>query len=88
LIETKYGNFNLVKNIKDAWVLLQFESIYVPEMYDRYTYILGDISSDKLRLKGFLDDNSEQGYKRIPDYLYESINMGAPYYILKREEDK
>ncbi len=88
IIETKKGNFTLLKNVKEAFEKTKFEEKYIEECFDRYDYIVGDISSEILRLKGF--DSSNKGnksYKCIPDYLYESCAFNCAYYILKREKN-
>jgi len=85
LIDTEFGQFELVKNHREAFDLLKFQERYVDVAFDRYTYLVGDMSSEKLRIKGFNSDpKSPNGYKRIPDYLNESCNMNCAYYILKR----
>lgn len=85
IIETDFGEFELLKNYKDAFDLQLFIDKYVDVAFDRYTYLVGDMSSDKLRIKGFNSDpKSINGYKRIPDYLNESCNFNCGYYILKR----
>lgn len=85
MIETKYGNFELVKNYKEAFDIVKFEDKYLTDVFQPYMYIVGDVSSEKLRLKGFTGDaKGKNGYKTIPDYLSESCNPNCPYYILKR----
>ena len=85
LIDTEFGQFELIKNHREAFDLLKFQERYVDVAFDRYTYLVGDMSSEKLRIKGFNSDpKSPNGYKRIPDYLNESCNMNCAYYILKR----
>ncbi|MDR2828088.1 MAG: DUF1027 domain-containing protein [Acholeplasmatales bacterium] len=90
VIDTKYGQFELVKNYKDAFNITAFETRYVDVAFDRYSYILGDIAIDsvngnKLRLKGFsTNEKSVSSYKKIPDYLAEYCNVDAAYYILRR----
>lgn len=85
IIETTKGTFELVKNVKDAFNKEQFESKYVEDFFDKYDYIVGDISSELLRMKGF--DGSSKGaksFKTIPDYLYESCSYNCAYFILRR----
>ncbi|MCD4827667.1 MAG: DUF1027 domain-containing protein [Acholeplasmataceae bacterium] len=85
LIETEFGNFELLKDYRETFDLLKFTERYVDVAFDRYTYLVGDMSSEKLRIKGFNSDpKSSNGYKRIPDYLNESCNFNCGYYILKR----
>lgn len=85
MIETEFGNFELLKNYREIFDLKLFLEKYVDVAFDRYTYLVGDMSSEKLRIKGFNSDaKSINGYKRIPDYLNESCNFNCGYYILKR----
>lgn len=85
LIETKKGNYKLNSNYRDAFVLEAFEEKYIEECFDRYTYIVGDISSGILRLKGFdTNPKSKNYFGYIENYLETSCAMGCPYYVLKR----
>ena len=74
IIETIFGQFELLNNNKEAFDILKFQERYVKEVYDKYDYIIGDISSDMLRLKGFYSDTKRTNYKEIPIYLNESCN--------------
>lgn len=85
MIETKFGNYDMIKNYREAFDILQFEMKYIEECFDKYKYIVGDVSSGILRLKGFSENSKDKNYfKNIPDYLAESVGMNYPYYILKR----
>ena len=79
MIETEHGNFELIKDYKEALEIKTFNERYV-EYLDKYTYIVGDYSADMLRFKGF----SEENKNTIPDYLMESATPNAPYFVLKR----
>jgi uncharacterized protein YutD len=83
-IETTVGNFELISQTKDAFDIVKFQERYV-DTFDRFDYIVGDIASDLLRLKGFTSDlKDKHNYKTIPDYLNESCNYQCGYFILKR----
>ena len=89
IIETEFGTFELIKNYREAFDLEMFIERYVPVAFHKYTYIVGDLSSEKLRLRGFnKDPKSLNGFTRIPDYLNESCNFNCAYFILKRKEDQ
>ncbi|GEM_PF-549656 len=79
IIETEHGDFELIKDFRECFDTKTFTERYV-DYLDRYDYIVGDISSDMLRLKGFSSKNKDN----IFDYLMESANPHAPYFILKR----
>lgn len=78
MIETIHGEFELIKNFREAYVLDDFNKKYL-DVFNIYPYIVGDYSAGLLRLKGF----SKENYKQIPDYLVESCAPGCAYYILK-----
>lgn len=85
IIETKFGNFELLKNERDAFDIAVFEKKYLPEYFDKYVYLVGDIADDILRLKGFsLDSKSKNYFHYIPEYIVESCAYNCKYYILKR----
>lgn len=79
MIETEHGKFEIIKDYREALEILAFNSRYVPYL-NKYVYIVGDYSSDMLRLKGFTKVN----FETIPDYLIESATPNAPYFVLQR----
>lgn len=81
-IDTEHGAFELIKDHKEAFEVKSFNERYIP-YFDKYAFIVGDISAEKLRLKGFMDDQVET----IPDFLMESAVPNAPYFIVKRVGD-
>jgi uncharacterized protein YutD len=80
--------FELVKEHRDAFNEQMFKEKYT-ESLDKYDVIVGDISSNILRLKGFTskNQNSPAYVMLIPDYLSESCNYNCPYFIVKRVSD-
>lgn len=85
IVETEHGEYTLIKNYKDAFDIVKFNEKYIDDLFDKYQYIVGDISASILRLRGFSEDESSpQSFKKIPDYLNESCNMNTAYFILKR----
>lgn len=79
MIETEHGLFELIKDHKEAFEVKAFNDRYV-DYLDKYQFIVGDVSAEKLRLKGFFEKDVEL----IPDFLMESAVPNGPYYILKR----
>ena len=75
MIYTDFGEFELIQNYRDAFVLDDFIHRYV-ECFDRYMYIVGDYSSGLLRLKGFSEKLNEikeryiELLSRIPDVKF------------------
>jgi len=82
MIESIHGNFELIKNYRDAFILDDFNKRYA-DVFDIYPYLVGDYSAGLLRLKGFTKDGKTNGFKTIPDYLVESCLMNCAYYIMK-----
>jgi len=56
LIKSSKGLYKVEKNYREAFNLEMFQDKYIEECFDKYQYIVGDFSSNILRLKGF-DDN-------------------------------
>lgn len=54
---------------------------------DQYDFLVGDISSEHLRLKGFYKNNVQTAIDRkeqtIVDYLMEYCNPGGAYFVLQ-----
>jgi uncharacterized protein YutD len=85
IIDTQFGTYDLIKDYRNGFDITMFHAKYIPETFDKFTYIIGDISSGILRLKGFSNNTkSVHSYKKIPDYLNESCNMNTAYFILKK----
>lgn len=85
VIKTKKGMFEVIKNIREAYDEEKFNEAYLEEYFDSYDYIVGDIASETIRLKGFSTNPNNQNYfKMIPDYLNESCAYKGAYYILRR----
>lgn len=84
-MQTKKGNFVLIKDYRGCFDKEEFESRYIEEIHNKYRYFVGDYSSDILRIKGFFE-NKKPNYHNIPDYLNESCQLNCAYYILKRDK--
>lgn len=78
-------NFELVKVHRDCFDCEDFKKKYT-ETLDKYDVIVGDYSSNILRLKGFTSKqpDSINYINTIPDYLNESCNYNCPYFIVKK----
>ena len=85
IIDCKKGRYIVDTNFRDAFRLDVFEEKYIEECFDKYIYIVGDISAGILRLKGFdTNPKSKNYFGLISDYLETACAIGCPYYILKR----
>jgi len=82
VIKTSKGYYEVLKNIRDALNIEKFEEAYLEEYYDTYEYIVGDIASEILRLKGF--NKADGSFNTIPEYLAESCVFKCAFFILRR----
>ncbi len=88
VIKSRKGIYELVSVFKDAFNLEKFEEAYIEECFDKYPYIVGDLSDGLLRLKGFTTDSKKENYyKDIPSYIEKSCVFEAPYYVLRRTKN-
>lgn len=89
VVISKKGNYELMAVFKDAFNQELFEEAYIEELFDKYPYIVGDLSDGLLRLKGFsLDPKKPNYFKNIKLYIEKSCAFECPYYILRRIKDK
>ncbi len=83
-INTQSGNYTIIKDYKNGFSKEMFDERYIPEVYDKFKYILGDMSAGILRLKGF----TNKTYQTIPDFINETCVYECPYYVLVRNIEK
>jgi uncharacterized protein YutD len=85
MIKIDKKSFEIVKEYRDGFNEQLFKDKY-SETLDKFDVIVGDISSNILRLKGFTSKkpDSPAYVNKIPDYLNESCNYNCPYFIVKR----
>lgn len=90
VVKTEEGDivFKVVHNEKDAFHVESFEHRF-SELLLKYDYLVGDWSSDQLRLKGFYEDSNNirksNRVSRVEDYLKEYCAFGCAYFILANE---
>ena len=85
IIKNDKGTYFLERNYRDAFNEQAFIDKYIEECYDKYPYLVGDISSGILRIKGFNSDPKGPDYiGNVNDYLETSCALGCAYYLLKR----
>ncbi|ERJ77758.1 YutD family protein [Streptococcus sobrinus] len=81
----------LVDNDKEGFKLENFQQRF-SDILLKYDYILGDWSSDELRLRGFYKDErvvkNDSKIGRLDDYLKEYCNFGCAYFLLENPEPK
>lgn len=78
--------YQIVVNKQEALDPEMLGQKYDPYL-DQYDFLVGDVSSEHLRLKGFYKDNAQTAIDRkeqtIADYLMEYCNPGGAYFILQ-----
>ena len=82
VIKTSKGFYEVLKNVREALNIEKFEEAYLEEYFDSYEYIVGDIASEILRLKGF--NKADGSFNKIPEYLAESCVFKCGFFILRR----
>lgn len=85
-VEIDRLTLEIVEDFKDAFDEDKLAIRYTP-LLAQYDYIVGDISAEQLRLKGFYNNNkavnNHDKIQSLQDYLYEYVNFGAPYFVLE-----
>ena len=88
----KNARYEIIEDYREAIDLEMLEKRY-SNIFEKYDYIVGDISRDQLRLRGFYKNDND----RVPvdmkifsleDYLAEYCNFGCRYFVLKRLDPK
>ena len=82
--------YEILANVKDALAIELLKEKYDPYL-DQYDYLVGDISSEHLRLKGFYDEKDRVAIDKkanaIVDYLEEYCNPGSAYFVLRLAQE-
>lgn len=77
--------YEILDNVKDALDIEVLREKYDPFL-NQYDYLVGDVSSEHLRLKGFYEATDRAAIDKkanaIVDYLEEYCNPGSPYFVL------
>ena len=80
--------YEIIVDYRDAYKKDEFISKCTDYFYD-FDYVVGDWAYDKLRLKGFYDDenNKAKEYNKIGNldkYLKEKCAYGCKYFVAKK----
>lgn len=91
IIEIESKKYKLIKEYKDGFNLDALLSKWT-DYFDDYDYILGDFAYDKLRLKGFCNENNPKfnninDIKNIDKYIKENCAYECRYFILEKALD-
>ncbi|MFC3932113.1 YutD family protein [Streptococcus dentapri] len=91
LVKSEGISLELVENYREGFKLENFQQRF-SEILLKYDYILGDWSSDELRLRGFYKNEkpvkNDSKISRLEDYLKEYCNFGCAYFLLENSEPK
>lgn len=92
IIEIENNKYELIENYKNGFDLDDFISHYT-DFFENYDFIVGDIAYNKLRLKGFYDENNKKAkdinnYKYLDKYLADYCATDCKYFILKKIEEE
>jgi len=82
------AKYEIIEDHKEAIDLEKIEERY-SSIFEKYDYIVGDVSRDQIRLRGFYEDDDREvpidmKITYLEDYLTEYCNYGAAYFVLKR----
>src|SRR5690625_2463685 len=82
--------YKLIENHKEAFDLEMMENRYTDYLL-KYDYIVGDISYEKLRLRGFYEDYRkgvpiDMKISNLEDYLVEYCSFGCQYFVFEPVE--
>lgn len=86
------NEYELIKNYKDGFDLEEVSSL-VTDYFNNYDYIVGDYAYNKLRLKGFYDDDNKDAndinkISLLDDYIEKYCAYECKYFVLKRKKQK
>jgi len=83
------NEYELIKEYKDAFNMEEVSNLFT-DYFNDFDYILGDYAYNKLRLKGFYDNESKKAkninkYDYIDEYVQNYCAYECRYFILKRK---
>ena len=88
--EYTFNNIDYVLE-KDLDNVFNYEDIKnkVTDYFNEYDFILGDFSYNKVRLKGFFDENNKNvkkinNIKNLDDYLKNYCSFGCKWFLLRK----
>ena len=88
MIEVGEFKYNLIENHRECFDKEEFLSLCTEYFYD-FDYIIGDYAYNKLRLKGFYEDNNKKAKEmnkisKKEKYLEDNCAYKCRYFILKK----
>lgn len=87
-VEIDKFKYKVIREINDCFNIDEIKSLYT-DYFEKYDYILGDYSYDKLRLKGFCDKTNEifnniNDINKVDEYIESYCSYKANYFLLKK----
>lgn len=82
------NSYELIENKNNSFDKEMFLE-KVTDFFKDFDYIVGDFSYQKLRLKGFYNDDNKEvksynNYSNLEEYLKEECSYQCDYFILKK----
>lgn len=90
-LEIDGAKYKIIENNRESIDLEALENRYT-SFFEKFHYIVGDLSKDQLRLKGFYKDDQKNvpidlKINTVEDYLAEYCSYGCSYFIIERLDD-
>lgn len=90
-LEIDGARYKIIEDNRESIDLEALENRYTP-FFEKFHYIVGDLSKDQLRLKGFYKDDQKNipidlKINTVEDYLAEYCSYGCSYFIIERLDD-
>ena len=86
------NEYELIRDYKNAFILEEVVDL-ATDYFLGFDYILGDYAYNKLRLKGFYDDENKNAtdinrYSYVNEYIEKYCAYECRYFILKKKKGK
>ncbi len=88
IIEVDNIKYEIIKDYRNGFDLDSFKNRFTDYFYD-YDYVVGDWAYDKLRLKGFYEDENEKSkdinkISNLDRYLKDNCAYDCKYFVAKK----
>lgn len=88
IVKVENIGYEIIKDYRNAFNEEEFVSKCTDYFFE-YDYVVGDIAYDKLRLKGFYEDENKKSKKinkisGLDEYLKNKCAYGCKYFVAKK----
>ncbi len=88
VVEIDKYKYKIIREKNECFNIDEIKKLYT-DYFEKYDYILGDYSYDKLRLKGFCDKTNEifnniNDINKVDEYIENYCSYKANYFLLKK----